>query len=188
MGTNAGLVVTLFVLFVGLEGLEGLGEPSAGDAPESTTAELPLVEIAIGIGPVAPSNKSDSAPPPAARLPKGLGLLLLKLNGLANPLALPPREASPDSKSEEAEAGATTATLAAVFELGSVASRSIEVRTAAALSRTLGTLCSSCSVARPRGMRWGSRGRWEPERRVEGEAGMRGSMSRSKMAEEDEWL
>lgn len=56
-------------------------------------------------------------------------------------------------------------------------------RTAAALSRTEGTDCSSCSVSLPRGMRCGSA--LVGEREV---AGVMGSMSRSKMAEEDECL
>lgn len=52
-------------------------------------------------------------------------------------------------------------------------------RTAAALSSTDGTDCSSCSVNLPRGMRWGSVGIGE---------GAMGSMSRSNIAEEEEWL
>ena len=57
------------------------------------------------------------------------------------------------------------------------------VRTAAALSRTDGTDCSSCSVNFPRGIRCGSA--LLGEREV---AGVMGSMSRSKMAEEEECL
>lgn len=53
----------------------------------------------------------------------------------------------------------------------------------AAESRTEGTLCSSCSVPFDLGIRCGLGG-WEDG----GDGGSIGSMSRSKMADEDEWL
>lgn len=70
------------------------------------------------------------------------------------------------------------------MEMESSSSGSVEsaVRTTTAESRTEGTECSICSVIRPRGMRWGSVG---VER--DAQAGAMGSMSRSKMAEEEEW-
>lgn len=61
----------------------------------------------------------------------------------------------------------------------------VDVRMAAAESRTEGTACSSCSVFLARGILCGSRGfpGWD-----DGEGGRSGSMSRSKIAEEDEWM
>jgi len=53
----------------------------------------------------------------------------------------------------------------------------------AAESRTEGTLCSSCSVPFDLGIRCGL-SEWEDG----GDGGPMGSMSRSKMADEDEWL
>jgi hypothetical protein len=55
---------------------------------------------------------------------------------------------------------------------------------AAALSRTDGTDCSSCSVVFERGMRWGFGGWWME---LGGEGLEMGSMSRSKIADDDEW-
>lgn len=67
--------------------------------------------------------------------PKGLGLLLLKLNGLAKPLLR--------------EAGASTDTCSSACE------SSMDARMDAAESRTDGTDCSSCSVDFARDTRWG---------------------------------
>ena len=112
------------------------------------------------------SSKLVGFPPPGL-LPNGLGLRLLKLPmGLANPLVLP-----------IVEAGATT-------EIWSPSS-SIDARIEAALSRTDGTDCSSCSVALERGMRCGFWGWWLE---CGGEGFEMGSMSRSKMADDDECL
>lgn len=66
-------------------------------------------------------------------------------------------------------------------------------RMAAAASSTDGTECSSCSVVLERGIRWGlgGWGGWRcpcPCGCGEGERGEMGSMSRSKMAELEEWL
>jgi hypothetical protein len=100
-------------------------------------------------------------------LSKGLGLRLLKLPiGLVNPLRRP-----------ASRHGATTAI--------SSEGESEAVRIAAALSSTEGTLCSSCSVVLERGMRWGFGGCAEV---CGGEGDTIGSISRSNMAEDDEWL
>lgn len=110
-------------------------------------------------------------PDAPVRIPKGLGLRLLKLPiGLAKPLLRP-------IGSNIEVAGATT-------EIWSPESPSIPARIAAALSRTEGTDCSSCSVVLDRGMRWGSVGwlGWGGE----GEA--TGSISRSNIADEEECL
>ncbi|EDR07626.1 uncharacterized protein LACBIDRAFT_327480 [Laccaria bicolor S238N-H82] len=99
--------------------------------------------------------------------PKGLGLLLLKLNGLAKPLLR--------------EAGASTDTCSSACE------SSMDARMDAAESRTDGTDCSSCSVDFARDTRWGLGGWWGS---VGGEGITGGSISRSKIADEDErlWL
>lgn len=82
------------------------------------------------------------------------------------------------SDSAGADAGATTETgPASVWE-----------RIAAALSRTEGTDWSRCSVAFARGIRCGFGGwlwawLWRP---WGGDGGIRGSISRSKMADEEE--
>jgi hypothetical protein len=102
-----------------------------------------------------------------ARTPSGLGLRLLKLPiGLVKPLRRP-----------GSAHGATTETSSPVVMDA--------VRISAALSRTEGTLCSSCSVVFERGIRCGFVGcavKWG------GEGDVTGSMSRSKIADEDEWL
>lgn len=69
------------------------------------------------------------------------------------------------------------------MESSSSSWESVAVRTTAALSSTEGTDCSICSVIFPRGIRWGSEGVEKPA-----DEGLMGSMSRSKMAEDDEWL
>lgn len=68
--------------------------------------------------------------------PKGLGLLLLKLNGLAKPLLQ--------------DAGASTDICSSAFE-----ESSMEARMDAAESRTEGTDCSNCSVDFARDTLWG---------------------------------
>ena len=99
--------------------------------------------------------------------PNGLGLRLLRLPiGLVNPLRRP--------ASRRGE----------MTEISSAGEREA-VRISAALSSTEGTLCSSCSVALERGMRCGFGGCAEV---CGGEGHTMGSMSRSKMAEDDEWL
>lgn len=101
----------------------------------------------------------------------GLGLLLLSCDiGEVNPLPPPPNGSS--------DRGATMA-------MASSASLSSEsaVRISAALSRTVGTAWSSCSVNFPRGMRCGSEG-WFSR----GGDGVMGSISRSKIAEDEECL
>jgi hypothetical protein len=101
-----------------------------------------------------------------ADTPRGLGLRLLKLPiGLVKPLRRP-----------GSAHGATT-------EISSDDVREA-VRISAALSRTEGTLCSMCSVPLLRGIRCGFGG-WEE---WGGEGEPMGSMSRSKMADDDEWL
>lgn len=60
-------------------------------------------------------------------------------------------------------------------------------RALAASASTLGTDCSSCSVAFERGVRCGFEGWWE-EKYCEGRALGRVSMSRSKIADEEERL
>ena len=103
----------------------------------------------------------------------GLGLLLLKLPmGLATPLLLPVLPAN------NPVAGATTLILSSSREPCG------EARIAAALSRTEGTLWSSCSVVLERGVRCGLGGRCG----YGGEGEVMGSMSRSKIADEDECL
>lgn len=77
----------------------------------------------------------------------------------------------------DADAGETTATCSATST-----SWLRLPRTAAALSRTEGTDCSRASVPFARGTRCGLRGC------CEGDGSEMGSMSRSKMAEEEEWL
>ena len=67
--------------------------------------------------------------------PKGLGLLLLKLNGLAKPLLR--------------EAGASTDTCSSAWE------SSMDARMDAAESKTEGTDCSNCSVDLARDTLWG---------------------------------
>lgn len=115
--------------------------------------------------------------PVATRRPRGLGLRLLKLPmGLANPLLVP--RARMESNAGLVDAGATTAT----WSTDSPESSRV-ARMEAALSRTDGTECSSCSVPLALGMRCGF---WCA--RKGGEGGTTGSMSRSKMAEEEEWL
>lgn len=95
----------------------------------------------------------------------GLGLRLLNRDeGLPRPL----REVAVSSG---LGCAATTVT----------AESSGEAKTVAALSRTEGTEYSSCSVALPRGIRCGLGG-WP----LLGGEGAMGSMSRSKIAEEDE--
>jgi hypothetical protein len=102
-----------------------------------------------------------------ARTPSGLGLRLLKLPiGLVKPLRRP-----------GSAHGATTETSSPVVMDA--------VRISAALSRTEGTLCSSCSVVFERGMRCGLVG---CEEKWGGEGDVTGSMSRSKIADEEEWL
>lgn len=104
--------------------------------------------------------------------PFGLGLrLLIWEMGEVKPL-LPPRPR--DSKGM----GATMA----IESITSLSSMS-DVRISAALSSTDGTDWSSCSVSLPRGMRWGL-ALWAAS---EG-GGVRGSISRSKIADEEEWL
>lgn len=112
-------------------------------------------------------------PPPAAvRIPNGLGLRLLKLPiGLANPLLRP-------MTSKLMVAGETIAT----WSPASLSSKL--VRTEAALSRTEGTACSSCSVPFARGILWGFCWWWC----IGGEGGEIGSISLSKIAEDDECL
>lgn len=192
--------------------------------------------------------------PLAADLLPGLGLRLRKLSGLAKPLPVPPplttalpcaapapaptappgltmepplpKEAAgpPPPRMRESKPAKLRVPGATTCTASWSASDERLVRIAAALSNTLGTLCSSCSVALARGIRCGSAGLWGecevlcvlltlvtcgcadeevaeagergrgggPKRLDEwgGEDGeMRmGSMSRSKMAEEDEWM
>jgi hypothetical protein len=97
--------------------------------------------------------------------PRGLGLRLLRLPiGLVKPLRRPTsRHGETTEISSEGDSEA--------------------VRMAAALSSTEGTLCSSCSVALERGMRCGFGGCAVV---CGGEGHTMGSMSRSKMAEDDE--
>ena len=106
------------------------------------------------------------------RFAVGLGLRLLIWEiGEANPLA-PPRP------SVSKGTGATMA----MESMTSLSSMS-EVRISAALSSTDGTDWSSCSVSLPRGIRCGSALCATREG-----GGVRGSMSRSKMAEDEEFL
>lgn len=73
-------------------------------------------------------------------VPVGLGLRLLRLPmGLTKPLP---------GRKPRSYAGVTTA-------IWSSSMGNAEVSTAAAVSKTEGTLCSSCSVVFERGMRWG---------------------------------
>lgn len=115
---------------------------------------------------------AEAMGPDPRRRPRGLGLRLLKLPiGLANPLLLP----AYGSPKLDALAGVTT-------EIWSPESGSCSpVRIVAAESKTEGTDSSSCSVALARGIRWGLD-------EFGGEGGTRGSISRSNMAEEEEWL
>lgn len=115
--------------------------------------------------------------PVATRNPSGLGLRLLKLPmGLAKPLLV--LRARIESNAGLVEAGATTATWSTVSPVSSSVARM-----EAALSRTDGTECSSCSVPLALGIRCGFWLGWKG-----GEGETMGSMSRSKMADEDEWL
>jgi hypothetical protein len=136
-------------------------------------------EMAIGVGPCGGLNWEACVALVAlgmlrrrlftvaaeGRFPSGLGLRLLILPiGLVKPLRRP-----------ASMQGATTA----------ISSDTEAVRIAAALSRTEGTLCSSCSVVFERGIRCGFRGCAAV---CGGEGQTMGSMSRSNMADEDEWL
>lgn len=91
--------------------------------------------------------------------------------GLVNPLVLRVSGA----------AGEMTATCSASGSVGCIVAR-----TSAALSRTEGTDCSSCSEAFARAMKWGLV-TWVAEC---GEVGavLSGSISRSKMADDDECI
>lgn len=125
-----------------------------------------------------------------AREPRGEGERERRERGEANPLVRP----VPSMDSSVEEAGATTAICSMPFRsaIGEVASpggasMSSVARMAAALSSTDGTACSNCSVLRERGMRCGfvvagDVGLWSE---VEDGESM-GSMSRSKMADDDE--
>ena len=113
----------------------------------------------------------------AAALVDGLGLLELPM-GLVSPLLLPA------AIIPLVVAGMMTA----ILDRDVASSGLAEVdaaRTAAALSSTEGTLSSSCSVVFDRGIRWGFGGCWWW---FGGEGLGRGSMSRSKMADEEECL
>jgi hypothetical protein len=115
---------------------------------------------------------AEARGPDPRRRPRGLGLRLLKLPiGLANPLLLPAYE----SPKLDALAGVTTAIWSP--DSGSWSPE----RMVAAESKTEGTESSSCSVVLARGIRWGLD-------EFGGEGGAIGSMSRSNMAEEEEWL
>lgn len=146
-----------------------------GDGPDALVARPSSDELrgkGGGVSKAEPDNKAvdvgDADGEPWPRM--GLGLLLLRLPiGLANPL---PACLWGWRASNVVGEGATTAT-------SSSAGRE-EVMTSAALSRTEGTACSSCSVALARGIRCGLGGC------VGGEGGRIGSMSRSNMAEEAE--
>lgn len=129
--------------------------------------------VAVLLVGILRSNSVRPTGPPwpvATRSPRGLGLRLLKLPiGLAKPLL-----AGKPGLADAGGAGATTATSA---ESSRVA------RTEAAESRTEGTECSRCSVPFALGILWGLWWAWEV-----GEGQTRGSMSRSKMAEDEERL
>lgn len=129
------------------------------------------------------NNKSVGFASVAAREPRGDGERERRERGEAKPL-----EVRPGSRAELA--GATMAIWSIVLRSSVEDGVSSSVaRMAAALSSTLGTACSSCSVLRARGMRCGFEvaegdvGLWRDVE--EGES--IGSMSRSKMADEDEW-
>jgi hypothetical protein len=107
------------------------------------------------VGTLSKSSESGRGP--------GEGDRLLRLSGEANPLALPP--ARPKIDGPGLETGATTSTWSTepAPEVGEPAfadvdearneDGDVEVRIAAAESRTEGTDCSSCSVFLARGIR-----------------------------------
>jgi len=155
-GVKEPKLVGVIILAVCIEGRAVVG----GDGADGTVGGVNKVGL-VGLG--TPKRRLFVFPEGEIK-PRGLGLRLLKLPiGLVNPLRRP-----------GSAHGATTA-------ISSDAATEA-VRISAALSRTEGTLCSSCSVALERGMRWGL---WECEDCGDGQTG---SISRSKIAEDDECL
>lgn len=145
----------------------GGDDPPGGDC-DCDGAGRDTVKLGLGDGSVARARllRFD--------IPLGLGLReLIWEIGEVNPLRGPSERGGRDSKGM----GATTA----MESMTSLSSTSA-VRISAALSSTDGTDWSSCSVNFPRGMRWGSV--WLRR----GGDGVMGSISRSKMADDDEWL
>lgn len=150
--------------------------PWARGGDEDDTAECDgLVLIGGGMLSIGMEDCTTPGAPVATRSPNGLGLLLRKLPmGLANPL--PGLRARIESKAAGG-AGATTEMWSKTEDSGD---SSMPARMDAALSRTEGTACSSCSVPFARGILCGF---WP---RKGGEGGAIGSMSRSKMADDEE--
>jgi hypothetical protein len=152
----------------------GIPEGWLRGEPDKEGVVVAIADIDGGFGWGMLSRRSALCPawpkaPEPRRRPRGLGLRLLKLPiGLANPLLLPPY-GSP------ALAGVTTEILSP--DSGSWR----PVRMVAAESKTEGTESSSCSVAFALGMRCGLE-------EFGGEGETNGSISRSNMAEEEEWL
>jgi hypothetical protein len=111
------------------------------------------------------------------RRPSGLGLLLRKLPiGLVKPLLGLRARMESKAGGEEGAAGATTAMWSRAVDSGV---SSMPARRDAALSRTEGTACSSCSVPFALGILCGFE-------RNGGDGGTAGSISRSKIADDDE--